>query len=136
MIVVTGATGKLGRLVVDALLRKIPAAELAIAVRNPSRATDLAARGVQVRVADYDRPDTLRSALKPGEKVLLISANEVGKRAAQHLRVVEAARAARVGLVAYTSVLHADRSSLGLAEGTQGHRAGHSSLRRAIRVAA
>jgi NAD(P)H dehydrogenase (quinone) len=126
MIVVTGATGKLGRLVVDALLQKIPASELAIAVRNPSRATDLAARGVQVRVVDYDRPDTLSSAFKPGEKALLISANEVGKRASQHLRVVEAARAARVGLLAYTSVLRADRSTLSLAAE---HRATEDAIR-------
>ncbi len=126
MIVVTGATGKLGRLVVEALLQKTPATELAVAVRNPSRATDLAARGVQVRVADYDRPDTLRSTFKPGEKVLLISANEVGKRAAQHLRVVEAARAAGVGLLAYTSVLRADHSTLGLAEE---HRATEQAIR-------
>lgn len=116
MIVVTGATGKLGRLVVDALLERVSTSELAIAVRDPSRAADLVARGVEVRVADYDRPGTLFSAFKPGDRVLLISANEVGKRAPQHLRVVEAARAARVGLLVYTSVLHADRSTLGLAE--------------------
>lgn len=116
MIVVTGATGKLGRLVVDALLHRVPEAELAVAVRTPSKAADLSARGVQVRHADYDRPETLSGAFKPGEKVLLISANEVGKRAAQHLRVIEAARAASVGLLAYTSLLRADRSTLILAE--------------------
>lgn len=115
MIVVTGATGKLGRLVMDALLQNTPAGELAVAVRSPSKAADLAARGVQVRLADYDRPDTLASAFKPGDRVLLISANEVGRRADQHRRVVEAARAANVGLLAYTSLLRADRSSLMLA---------------------
>ena len=116
VIVVTGATGKLGRLVIDALLQRVPAAELAVGVRTPSKTADLAAQGVQVRHADYDRPETLPGAFKPGEKVLLISANEVGKRAAQHLRVIEAARAANVGLLAYTSLLRADRSTLILAE--------------------
>jgi NAD(P)H dehydrogenase (quinone) len=111
MIVVTGATGKLGRLVMEELLQKVPAGELAVAVRDQARAADLAARGVQIRLADYDRPDTLSSAFKAGEKVLLISANEVGKRAAQHRRVIDAARAARVGLLAYTSLLRADRHS-------------------------
>jgi NAD(P)H dehydrogenase (quinone) len=71
---------------------------------------------VQIRLVDYDRPETLSSAFKPGEKVLLISANEVGKRAAQHRHVVEAARAANVNLLAYTSLLRADRSTLMLAE--------------------
>jgi NAD(P)H dehydrogenase (quinone) len=116
VIVVTGATGKLGRLVLDALLQTVPAMELAVAIRTPSKAADLAARGVQVRHGDYDRPDTLSGAFKPGEKVLLISANEVGKRAVQHLRVIEAARAANVALLAYTSLLRADRSTLILAE--------------------
>ena len=116
MIVVTGATGKLGRLVIDALRQRVPEPELAVAVRTPSKAADLSARGVQVRHADYDRPETLSGAFKPGEKVLLISANEVGKRAVQHLRVIEAARAANVALLAYTSLLRADRSTLILAE--------------------
>ena len=116
MIVVTGATGKLGHLVIQALLGKIPAAELAVAVRNPAKAAALAACGVQVRRADYDQPETLSSAFAAGEKVLLISANEVGKRATQHLRVVDAARAAGVGLLAYTSLLRADTSKLVLAE--------------------
>lgn len=116
MIVVTGATGKLGRLVIDALLQRVPQTELAVAVRTPSKAPNLSDRGVQVRHADYDRPETLSAAFKPGEKVLLISANEVGKRAAQHLRVIEAARAANVGLLVYTSLLRADRSTLILAE--------------------
>jgi NAD(P)H dehydrogenase (quinone) len=116
MIVVTGATGKLGRLVMEDLLQKVPAGELAVAVRDQARAADLAALGVQIRLADYDRPETFSSAFKAGEKVLLISANEVGKRAAQHRRVIDAARAARVGLLAYTSLLHADGSTVTLAE--------------------
>ena len=115
MIVVTGATGKLGRLVTRALLEKVPPAELAVAVRNPSKAADLAARSVQVRHIDYDRPETLSTAFNAGEKVLLISANEIGKRAAQHRRVIDAASQAGIGLLAYTSLLRADRSTLALA---------------------
>jgi NAD(P)H dehydrogenase (quinone) len=116
MIVVTGATGKLGRLVIGALLEKRPAAQLVAAVRNPAKAANLTALGVQIRLADYDRPETLASAFRPGEKVLLISANEVGKRATQHRHAVDAAAAARVGLLAYTSLLRADTSTLALAE--------------------
>jgi NAD(P)H dehydrogenase (quinone) len=116
MIVVTGATGKLGRLVVQELLQKLPAAELAVAVRSPSKAADFAARGVQVRHADYDRPETLSSAFAEGDQVLLISGNEVGRRAPQHHRVIAAATAAGVRLLGYTSLLRADRSRLALAE--------------------
>ncbi|HEV3483995.1 MAG TPA: SDR family oxidoreductase [Vicinamibacterales bacterium] len=126
MIVITGATGKLGGHVVNALLQTVPASELAVAVRTPSRAAHLAARGVQVREADYDRPDTLVHALRAGEKVLLISANEVGKRAPQHANVIAAARAAKVGLLVYTSLLHADSSRLLLAEE---HRATEEAVR-------
>jgi len=115
MIVVTGATGKLGRLVVEALLKKVPAADVVAAVRSPEKAADLAARGVQVRHADYARPETLAAALAGAEKVLLISSSEVGRRAAQHAAVIAAAQAAGVALLAYTSVLHAEHSRLALA---------------------
>lgn len=115
MFVITGATGQLGRLVTQGLLRKVPATEVAVAVRTPSKAADLAARGVDVRHLDYDRPETLAGAFHPGDKVLLISSSEVGKRAVQHIRVIEAARQAGVGLLAYTSVLRADTSRLSLA---------------------
>lgn len=116
MIAVTGATGQLGRLVIDALLRRVPAAEIVAVVRTPAKAADLAARGVEVRTGDYDRPETLATAFAGIDKLLLISSSEVGKRFTQHKAVIEAATAARVGFVAYTSVLHADRSPLGLAE--------------------
>jgi uncharacterized protein YbjT (DUF2867 family) len=115
MIVVTGATGKLGQHVVAQLLEKLPASELAVAVRNPAKASALAARGVQVREADYSRPETLRAALAGASKVLLISSSEVGQRAAQHAAVLQAARSAEVGLLAYTSILHGERSPLLLA---------------------
>ncbi|WP_375769323.1 SDR family oxidoreductase [Archangium gephyra] len=115
MILVTGATGKLGRLVIEQLLEKVPARQVIAAVRTPQKAAGLAARGVQVREADYSRPETLGPAFAGVEKVLLISSNEVGQRAAQHQAVVEAARKAGVRLLAYTSILHADRSRLALA---------------------
>jgi NAD(P)H dehydrogenase (quinone) len=115
MIVVTGATGKLGRLVVEGLLKKVPAREVVAAVRNPDKANDLAARGVELRRADYSRPETLATALAGAEKVLLVSGNEVGKRATQHAAVVDAAKRAKVRLLAYTSILHGEASKLALA---------------------
>lgn len=115
MIVITGATGQLGRLVLDALLRTEAPSSLVAAVRDPAKAADLAARGVQVRRADYNQPDTLDEALAGATKLLLISSSEVGRRVAQHGHVIDAAVRAGVGLVGYTSLLHADRSPLGLA---------------------
>lgn len=116
MIAVTGATGQLGQLVIDALLKTLPAAEIVAAVRNPEKAQSLAARGVLVREADYDRPETLARAFAGIDKLLLISSSEIGKRAAQHLAALDAARHAGVKLLVYTSLLHADRSPLALAE--------------------
>jgi len=115
MIVVTGASGQLGRLVIESLLKRLPASEIVAAVRNPDKVADLAARGVQVRVADYDQPASLAAAFKGADKLLLISASEVGRRMPQHRTVIDAARAAQVGLLAYTSILHADTSPLPLA---------------------
>lgn len=104
-IVVTGATGSLGRLIVDELLRTVPAQEVAVVVRSKEKAADLAARGVEVRVADYDTPETLAGAFLAGDRVLLISANEVGRRVPQHTAVIDAAKAAGVAQLAYTGVL-------------------------------
>jgi len=114
MIAVTGATGQLGRFVIDALLKKVPAGEIIAAVRTPAKAADLAALGVIVRQADYGQPETLEAAFAGVDKLLLISGSEVGQREAQHKAVIEAARAAGVGFIAYTSLLHADTSPLGL----------------------
>lgn len=117
MIVITGATGQLGRLVIEALLeKKVPAGEIVAAVRTPGNAADLAARGVQVRHADYDVPDTLDAAFAGADKLLLISSSELGQRVRQHKAVIAAAARSGVQLLAYTSVLRADRSELGLAE--------------------
>ncbi|RKG71095.1 SDR family oxidoreductase [Corallococcus sp. CA054B] len=115
MFVVTGASGKLGQFVVEGLLKKVPADQVAVAVRNPDKAKAWAARGVQVRQVDYDRPETLSGAFGKGDTVLLISANEVGKRFPQHSAVIEAAKKAGVKLLAYTSILFADKSGLSLA---------------------
>jgi NAD(P)H dehydrogenase (quinone) len=115
MIIVTGATGKLGRHVIDALLAKVPSSEVAVAVRDVAKAAPLAERGVAVRKADYEAPASLRAAFEGAKKVLLISSSEVGKREPQHRAVIAAAREAKVELLAYTSILHADRSTLALA---------------------
>ena len=93
----------------------MPAHQVIVAVRNPDKAAAFAARGVQVRLADYARPETLPAAFEEAQKVLFISSSEAGERLAQHRAVVEAARTARVQLLVYTSILHADTSRLELA---------------------
>ena len=127
MIAVTGATGQLGRLVVENLLdRGVEPGRIAALVRSPEKAQDLAARGVQVRRADYAQPETLGPALEGVTKLLLVSSSEVGHRAVQHANVVEAARAAGVKLLAYTSILHADTTGMQLAAE---HRASEETIR-------
>ncbi|NWD74930.1 SDR family oxidoreductase [Pseudomonas gingeri] len=116
MIAITGATGQLGRLVIEALLERVAASELVALVRDPLKAQDLSAKGVTVRQADYNQPQTLASALSGVERLLLISSNELGQRSVQHRAVIDAAKAAGVKLLAYTSVLRADTSALGLAD--------------------
>ncbi|WP_331448415.1 SDR family oxidoreductase [Streptomyces prasinus] len=103
-IVVTGATGNLGRHVVEQLLEKVPAEQVTAVVRSPEKAADLAERGVRLAVADYNAPETLDGVFAAGDKVLLISGNEFDKgRVQQHRRVIDAAKAAGVALLAYTS---------------------------------
>ncbi|MGW6895661.1 SDR family oxidoreductase [Streptomyces sp. NBC_01718] len=104
-IVVTGATGELGRLVVDELLAAVPASEIAAVVRDKEKAAGPAARGVELRIADYDRSETLADIFEAGDRVLLISGNEVGRRVPQHTAVIDAAKAAGVAQLAYTGVL-------------------------------
>ena len=113
---VTGATGKLGRLVVNGLLAKLSPTDVAIAVRDPQKAAELAARGVSVRRADHNEPASLEQAFAGVDTVLLISSNEVGKRIAQHEAVIEAAHKRGVKLLAYTILLRADTSGLAIAE--------------------
>lgn len=113
---VTGASGHLGRLAVDGLLRRgVPARNVFALVRRPDRAADLADLGVGVREADYERPETLDAALEGVERLLLVSSPTVGNRLEQHTNVLRAADAADVGFVVYTSVLHADETELVLA---------------------
>jgi NAD(P)H dehydrogenase (quinone) len=113
--IVTGATGQLGRLVVADLLKIAPAAHVVGLVRNAAAAKDLADRGVELRTANYDDPASVVAALAGADKVLLISSSEVGRRAQQHRSVIDAAKAAGVKLLAYTSILHADTSPMALA---------------------
>ncbi|MGW9374981.1 SDR family oxidoreductase [Streptomyces xanthophaeus] len=104
-IVVTGATGSLGRLVIEELLERVPAERVAVVVRDKEKAADLAARGIDVRVADYDEPAALAGAFGAGDRVLLISGSEVGRRVPQHTAVIDAAKAAGVAQLAYTGIL-------------------------------
>ncbi|WP_055568992.1 NAD(P)H-binding protein [Streptomyces atriruber] len=105
-IVVTGATGNLGRLVIEGLLAaRVPAGDIAAVVRDKGKAADLAERGIELRIADYSAPETLNGVFAAGDRVLMISGSEVGQRVPQHRAVVDAARAAGVSLLAYTGIL-------------------------------
>ncbi len=114
---VSAATGHLGGLVINALLETVPASAIVAGVRNPAREAAVAIhnKGVEVRVADYARPETLTHALAGVDRLLLISGSEIGQRTAQHRNVIAAAKDAGVGLIAYTSILRADTSPLLLA---------------------
>jgi NAD(P)H dehydrogenase (quinone) len=114
MIAITGATGQLGQLVIENLLKTVPADQLVAIARNPAKAQALSDRGIVVRQGDYNDEATLTTALQGVDKLLLISGSEVGKRAEQHGNVIRAAKAAGVKFIAYTSLLHADKSPLGL----------------------
>lgn len=114
-LLVTAATGQLGRKVIAELLNRVPASDIAVAVRNADAAAELASQGINVRVADYDRAADWDAALAGIERVLLISSSAIGQRSQQHRNVIDAAARAGVGLIAYTSLLHADRSPLALA---------------------
>lgn len=109
---ITGATGQLGRKVIENLKKQVSDAQIVALVRNPEKAEDL---GVEARAFDYNQPDQMTEALKGISKLLLISGNEVGKRFPQHKNVIDAAQKAGVPYIAYTSLLRADSSPLGLA---------------------
>lgn len=115
---VTGSTGEFGRLVIGELLKRVPASSIVAGVRSTGHevARQFAEEGVEVRIADYTRPETLSAAFEGIDRLLLISSSAMGDRTAQHQNVIEAAKAAGVGLLAYTSLLHADTSRLGLGE--------------------
>ena len=114
MIAITGATGQLGRLVIEQLLKTVPANQIVAIVRNPAKAEALSQQGIVVRQGDYTDQAALTTALKGVKKLLLISSSEVGQRATQHQNVINAAKATGVTFIAYTSLLHADNSPLGL----------------------
>ncbi|EGT0650625.1 SDR family oxidoreductase [Citrobacter braakii] len=116
MIAITGATGQLGQHVIETLLKTVPASQIVAIVRNPAKATALSQQGITVRQADYSDEAAFTTALQGIDKLLLISSSEVGQRAPQHRNVINAAKAAHVKFIAYTSLLHADRSPLGLAD--------------------
>lgn len=116
MIAITGATGQLGQYVIESLLKTVPASQIVAIVRNPAKATTLSQQGITVRQADYSDEAALTTALQGIDKLLLISSSEVGQRAPQHRNVINAAQAAHVKFIAYTSLLHADTSPLGLAD--------------------
>jgi NAD(P)H dehydrogenase (quinone) len=109
---VTGATGKLGRLVLEKLNSRIEKESIIALVRTPEKAADL---NVEVREFDYNKPENLAEQLKGIDTLLLISGNEIGQRARQHKSVIKAAKQAGIKRIVYTSVLHADTSSLSLA---------------------
>ena len=116
MIAITGATGQLGQHVIETLLKTVPASQIVAIVRNLAKATALSQQGITVRQADYSDEAAFTTALQGIDKLLLISSSEVGQRAPQHRNVINAAKAAHVKFIAYTSLLHADRSPLGLAD--------------------
>jgi uncharacterized protein YbjT (DUF2867 family) len=112
MIVVTGATGLLGGAVVERLLGKVPATEIGVSVRDPAKATALADRGVRVRRGDYDDAASLAHAFEGAEQLLLVSAAATGERALrQHRTAIDAARAAGVRRIVYTSHMGANPAS-------------------------
>jgi NAD(P)H dehydrogenase (quinone) len=109
---VTGATGKLGKMVVETLLKTVPAAQLAVSVRNPEKAEEFRARGVDIRQGDFDRPDTLATAFAGIDRLLIISADGDNKtRIRQHTDAVAAAERAGVKFIAYTSLANATVST-------------------------
>ncbi|HEX7890674.1 MAG TPA: SDR family oxidoreductase [Ramlibacter sp.] len=109
---ITGATGQLGRIVVDKLKQKVAASDIVALMRSPAKAADL---GVPARAADYGDAKALAAALAGVDTLLLISGNEVGQRVPQHRNVIDAAKQAGVRHIVYTSLLRADTSPLNLA---------------------
>ena len=119
-ILVTGASGKLGRLVVSSLLKKVPAGQISGLVRKSEAAAELGALGIGTPMGDYSDTAALDKAMDDIDHVLLISGSEVGKRIPQHANVIAAAKRAGVKRIAYTSIVHCDTSPLGLADEHRG----------------
>lgn len=110
---ITGASGQLGHHVVAGLKQNIDSSNIVAIVRTVEKAKDL---GVEIRYADYEKPETLNQALQGIETLVLISANEIGKRANQHKNVIEAAKNSGINWIIYTSLLRADSSTINLAD--------------------
>ena len=129
MLLVTGANGKLGRLIVEELLRRAPQSELAVSVRDPAGAKDLAERGVEVRRGDYDAPETLHQAFQGVDRLLLMPTPTLdpNRRATQHKAAVDAAADAGVGHIVYPSVHAVDKFDMPLL-------AAHAETERAIQA--
>lgn len=113
---ITGATGQLGQFVVNALLKHTKAENIIALVRDFKKAESFKQQGIELRLFDYDKTETLAPALIGVDKLLLISANEIGRRTPQHQAVVDAAIKSNVPYIAYTSLLNADHNPLGLAQ--------------------
>ncbi|UYL08547.1 SDR family oxidoreductase [Bdellovibrio sp. SKB1291214] len=117
MIAVTGATGNLGKLAIDALLKQgVKPQDIVAVIRNKNKAQDLVSKGITVREADYGNSQALEKALQGADKLLLISGSEVGQRVSQHTNIVNAAQKAGVQFIAYTSILRANESKMELAK--------------------
>jgi NAD(P)H dehydrogenase (quinone) len=115
-LIITGATGHLGRLVVDSLIARGTAASDIVATgRDTAKLADLASSGVRVAELDYAKPETVAAVVTPGDTLLLVSASEPGNRADQHAAVIEAAKSAGVARIVYTSAPKATTSALVLA---------------------
>ncbi|WP_298290069.1 NAD(P)H-binding protein, partial [Novosphingobium sp.] len=115
MFAVTGATGQLGQRVIARLVENVPPEQIVAIVRDPAKAASLLPAGVIIRQAAYDEPAQLSAALQGVTRLLLISSSEIGQRVGKHGNVISAAVAAGVGFLIYTSLLHADGSTIGLA---------------------
>lgn len=117
MILVTGASGKLGKLAIASLIQRgIKPDEIIATVREPEKAYYLIEMGVNIRYADYDYPETFSNIMSEVDSVVLISSSQLGKRVKQHMTVIDAAKKASIKHIVYTSLLHADSSSLGIAK--------------------
>lgn len=112
-IAVTAASGNLGPLVVDELLKRgVRPSQIVAVVRDPSKVNALAVQGVTIRLGNYDNPPSLIAAFEGVDRVLVISGSELGRRVQQHANAIDAARDAGVSLVAYTSILRAGEATV------------------------
>ncbi|MDR2513240.1 MAG: SDR family oxidoreductase [Puniceicoccales bacterium] len=114
-IAITGSTGQLGRLVIEQLLKSVPAEQIVAIARTPEKAHELSKHNISVRKANYADTSTLKNAFSGIDRLLLIASNELGRRVAQHANVINAAVRQGVQMLAFTSLVHANRSTASLA---------------------